>query len=310
MSNNLRGVKFGDTHTGSFGIYLSKVTIDTPKPKKFMVDIPGADGSLDMTDYFGGVKYDSRKLTFIFTFPQRGKQLLQVYSDFLNAVHGKHFDSIILDDDREFHYVGRVTVGNLAKSALSKVTVECECDPYKYSNARNVITLNVDSVEFPSGWLYGDVNGDGIIDQSDSDMLESLIGKRAFESDSALRADFDFDGVVSENEKTVLDYYLKYGNGQTFQEYVTTDPVSFNFRNCRRKIIDFGSSPVNVNFEVESIDGAKLWDLKIDSIPQFILTSRKSYSMILSGVHEIMITTAIDYTSGIFKISWDNQGSL
>ena len=309
MSDNLKGVKFGDIHTSTFGVYLSKITIGTPSPKKFMVDIPGADGSLDMTDYFGGVKYDNRKLTFIFTFPQRGKQLLNVYSDFLNAVHGKHFDSIILDDDNQFHYAGRVTVGNLAKAALSKVTVECECEPYKYSNTRKVITLNVDSVEFPENWLYGDVNGDGVIDQSDSEMIESLIGKRSFESDNALRADFDFDGKVTEDEKTVLDYYLKYGDGQTFQEYVTAEPVSFYFRNCRRKIIDFGGSPVKVNFEVESINSSKLWDLKIDNIPQFILTSRKSYSMILSGVHEIMITVPI-YTSGVFKISWDNQGSL
>lgn len=310
MSNDLKGVKFGNIHTKDFGIYLSKVTVGTPNPKKFTVDIPGADGSLDMTDYFGSVKYESRKLTFIFTFPQRGKQLINAYSEFLNAVHGKRFDSIILDDDRDFHYVGRVAVGNLAKASLSKVTVECECDPYKYSNSRNTITLNVDSVEFPENWLYGDVNGDGIIDQSDLELMDSLIGKRAFESDNALRADFDFDGKVSEIEKNVLDYYLKYGNGQTFQEYVTAEPVSFYFRNCRRKIIDFGGSPVKVNFDVESINGVKLWDLKIDNIPQFILTSRKSYSMILSGVHEIMITTAIDYTSGVFKISWDNQGSL
>ena len=104
MSDNLKGVKFGDIHTSTFGIYLSKVTIGTPSPKKFTVDIPGADGSLDMTDYFGGVKYDSRKITLIFTFPQRGQQLLTAYSDFLNAVHGKRFDSIILDDDDNFHY--------------------------------------------------------------------------------------------------------------------------------------------------------------------------------------------------------------
>ena len=96
MSDDLKGVKFGDIHTSTFGIYLSKVTIGTPNPKKFTVDIPGAYGSLDMTDYFGGVKYDSRKITFIFTFPQRGKQLLNAYFDFLNAVHGKRFDIIIL----------------------------------------------------------------------------------------------------------------------------------------------------------------------------------------------------------------------
>ena len=51
-----KGVKFGEIHTSSYGLVLSKKTIETPSPKLETVDIPGADGKLDMTEYFGDVK--------------------------------------------------------------------------------------------------------------------------------------------------------------------------------------------------------------------------------------------------------------
>ena len=53
-----KGVKFGEIHTSSYGLVLSKKTIETPSPKLETVDIPGADGKLDMTEYFGDVKYN------------------------------------------------------------------------------------------------------------------------------------------------------------------------------------------------------------------------------------------------------------
>lgn len=311
MSESIKGVTFGNIHTGSFGIYLSKVSIESPKPKQFLIDIPGADGSIDMTEYFGGVKYENRKITLVFTFPQRGKRLLAVYSDFLAAVHGKYFDSIILDDDKQFHYAGRITVGNLSKSSLSKINVECDCQPYKYSNAKKTVTINVTDTEFPDGWVYGDVNGDGVVDQSDLDMMTALIGRRSFESDAAIRADFDFDGIVTANEKNVLENYLKFpGTHDSFKSYVLAPPISFDFKNCRRKKIDFGSAPVNVTFAVENIDNFRKWELRIDGIPQFDFSVRTSYSMILRGVREVMIVTYGAETTGSFSVSWDNAGVL
>lgn len=309
--NGIKGVTFGDIHTSSFGIYLSNVTVGSPEPKQFLVDIPGADGSLDMSGYFGGVKYENRKITLVFTFPQKGKQLLYAYSDFLAAVHGKYFDSIILDDDPDFHYVGRISVGKLSKSVISKVNVECDCQPFKYGNTKNLVTINVVAPEFPDGWLYGDINGDSVIDRTDLSLMDSLIGKRSFESDAALYADFDFDGIVTRSEKDALENYLKFPGAYTsFKDHVTAEPVSLNFRNCRRKIIDFGSSPVNVDFTVISIDRTRLWELRIDNVPQFLFSSRKSYSMTLSGSHEIMIVTGNAYTTGSFGVSWDNAGTL
>ncbi len=201
----MKGVTFGTIHTSDFGIYLSSVTIGEAVVKKYQLDIPGASGSLDLTEFFGSVTYENRTLEFEFTFPQRNEKLLSAYSDFLQAVHGKEF-KIILDDDKDFHYVGRVNVGELKKSALSKVSVECDCQPFRYSNSTNVVEIIVDDVEFPTQWLYGDINGSGTITNVDLAAVKTMVGKKSYESETALRADFDFDGVVTDSEVNILEY--------------------------------------------------------------------------------------------------------
>ena len=305
----MKGVTFGDIHTSDFGVYFSSVVIGEAAVKSCCLDIPGASGSLDLTDFFGVVAYENRSLLFEFTFVQRNSALLSAYSDFLNALHGREF-SIILDDDPDFHYIGRVSVGELKKGAVSTVSVVCDCQPYKYSNSSNSVTITVEGIEFPDSWLYGDVDGDGEVTADDVTAVSRLIGKKSFESDGALRADFDFDGVVTETEKTVLENYLEYGSGKTFREYVCTDPVSFSFKNCRRVTIDFGDAPVDVTFTRVRMSRTNLWSLRIDNIPEFSLHGYKSHTARLCGKHEIMIVTSDANETGEFQVSWDNTGVL
>lgn len=308
---NIKGVTFGDIHTSTFGAYLSSVTIGKAEVKKHTVDIPGASGYLDMTEFFGSVCYENREITLKFTFPQRNQELLTAYSSLQNALHGKYFDSIILDDDKNFRYAGRVSVGELSKSKLSSVTVTCDCNPFKYGITPNKLIISVTDVEYPTDYLYGDVNGDGVIDNRDLVAVTAMIGKKTFESDSALRADFNFDGVVSEADEDVLSAYLKTSQSSTFKNYTLSNAFFYEtLRNCKRKTIDFGPAPVKVKFKREGTDHTRLWDLRIDNISQFGLHGEQEFSAILSGVHEIMITTANTNTTGDFSVTWDDVGTF
>ena len=181
MSHSMKGVTFGDIHTSKFGIYLSKAVIGSPQPKVYKVDIPGANGQVDFTEFFDGVKYENREIRLEFAFPQRNQQLLEVYSQLLSALHGKYFERIQLDDDSTYHYKGRVSVGELKKDVISKVTLVCDCWPYKLSDNVNSITLTVSDYEIPTDYLYGDVNGDGRITVSDVAALSVSYGRYAFE---------------------------------------------------------------------------------------------------------------------------------
>ncbi|MGN1480573.1 hypothetical protein [Porcipelethomonas sp.] len=142
--SNYKGVKFGDKHTSDYGIILSHKSIDAPAPKTETVDIPGADGSIDMTEYFGDVKYKNRKLKFEFSTSKSGGELLETYSAMLGDLHGRHFDSIILDDDPDYKYTGRVTNITLTEnSGISGIAVECDCEPYKLSVTLNSVDVAV-----------------------------------------------------------------------------------------------------------------------------------------------------------------------
>lgn len=149
---NYKGVKFDDKHTSTYGIVLSGKTIDPPEPKTESVDIPGADGSIDMTEFLGSVKYKNRKIRLYFSVVNKlNAELLETYSAILADLHGKRFESIILDDDPGYKYSGRVTGVTLSSSdSVPRISIEADCEPYKQS-----VNLNV--VAFTAGSANGDV---------------------------------------------------------------------------------------------------------------------------------------------------------
>lgn len=61
----MKGIKFGTYHTyDDFNMILSEKRIGSPSPKIETIDVPGGDGVLDLTEYFGDVKYGNRNLSF------------------------------------------------------------------------------------------------------------------------------------------------------------------------------------------------------------------------------------------------------
>ena len=57
----MNGIKFDDIHSFyDLNLVLSQVDIPPATAKTSFVDIPGADGSVDMTEALGSVKYKDR----------------------------------------------------------------------------------------------------------------------------------------------------------------------------------------------------------------------------------------------------------
>ena len=142
----MKQVHFGNYHSYvDFSLILSSKTIEAPEPKTESVEVPGSDGIIDLSDYFGEIKYKNRSLTFEFTAaPQiKLKDFLTLFSKIQNAIHGKRL-KIVLDDDPDFYYIGRVSVNEWKTDKnIGKITVECDCEPYKYKLNPTVIALNV-----------------------------------------------------------------------------------------------------------------------------------------------------------------------
>ena len=144
----MKGVKFDDYHSYlDFGLILSSHSIEGAKPKTEMIDIPGSDGSLDLSEYFGDVKYKDRKLSFTFSTIGRPSEFLQNYSRVQNLVNGRKM-KIVLDDDPDFYYVGRVTVDEWkSKPRVGSITIDCDCEPYKYKTYETVVVNKISGSE-------------------------------------------------------------------------------------------------------------------------------------------------------------------
>lgn len=144
----MKGITFGTTHTyRDLGLILGKKEIGSPSVKKNEVDIPGADGVLDMTEYHGEPKYENVKHKFEFSALVSPDDSLALFSRVKNALHGKKY-RIILDDDPAFYYVGRCHVSSYTdEKGIGKLNIECDCEPYKYKLNKTTVTRAIDGTQ-------------------------------------------------------------------------------------------------------------------------------------------------------------------
>ena len=144
----MEGITFGSFHSfNDLHLLLISKEIGSPEVKVDKIDVPGADSALDLTDFFGGPKYEDvkHKFTFSTIYPQ--SEFLSLFSAVKSAIHGKKM-RVILDGDPLFYYVGRCHVSAFTNDKnIGNVTVECECDPYKYKLEKTVVSKAINGAE-------------------------------------------------------------------------------------------------------------------------------------------------------------------
>lgn len=128
----MKGIYFDGIHSyKDLNLILSNVNIPPAMIKTSFVDIPGADGSIDLTEALGAVRYKDRTCSFVFSvfpyedFEEKKKQI----SNLLNGRKCK----IRLDKDSNYYWFGRCSVNAYASNKnLHKITVNATVEPYKY----------------------------------------------------------------------------------------------------------------------------------------------------------------------------------
>lgn len=141
----MKGVSFLGFHSYSdFHLLMTGKEIGSPEVKRQTVSLEGADGELDFTDFFGEPKYMNVQHQFTFESIQPRNEQLSQFTDIKNKIHGKK-GRIILDDDPSFFYVGRCGVSKYTNEKnIGKITVTCDCEPYKYKATETVVTQAVE----------------------------------------------------------------------------------------------------------------------------------------------------------------------
>jgi len=126
------GVTINGVHCTEYDLKLTSVSNPFPAVKAAAVEIPGADGTLDLTEIYGQPKFANRTLTMTFAdvrgyFTRYPDQSFAAWK-----MHGKKVP-IVLDEDPDFYYMGRISFGEWVQTgAAGELTVTADCDPFKY----------------------------------------------------------------------------------------------------------------------------------------------------------------------------------
>lgn len=144
----MKGVSFLGYHSDKdLKLLLTGKEIGAPEIKRQTIDIAGSDGELDFTDFFGEPKYANVQHQFTFESIRPRNDQLSQFTDIKNKIHGKK-GRIILDDDPSFFYTGRCSVSKYTNEKnIGKITVTCDCEPYKYKLTETVVTRAVNGTD-------------------------------------------------------------------------------------------------------------------------------------------------------------------
>lgn len=140
----MNGISFDDVHSfEDLHLVLSKVSIPPATVKTNFVDIPGGNGSVDLTEALGEVKFYDRECSFTFTvFPYDDFE--QKKTEVSNLLNGQR-KKICLDKDPGYYWDGRCSIDEYASDKnLHRIVVGATVAPYK-------LKPDVTKVIVPSG---------------------------------------------------------------------------------------------------------------------------------------------------------------
>lgn len=165
----MEGVLFGDKHSyRDWGLYLkARPEISPPKPKTVYVQIPEADGQLDLSDVLmGDIAFENRNITCNFLVVGGREKWADMYSEILDYLHGRKMQ-VVFDDDPSYYYEGRFQVDKWSSSSLSStIVISGNVEPYKIEDRSSL-----------DGWLWDDFcfDTDIVRDWGNLEVDESLV---------------------------------------------------------------------------------------------------------------------------------------
>lgn len=161
-------ITFGDKNTWDDWCMIPETEpyIAEPAPKTNYIDIPGANGSLDMSEAIAGYPlYQNRtgEITFLVmnknaaTIPNCNPiSFRNLSSNIMEYLHGKKMN-MILEDEKAYFYTGRFTVKPSPEQDFSKITIGYTLEPYKWSILGIVDNWIWDTFNFYTGVISSEL---------------------------------------------------------------------------------------------------------------------------------------------------------
>lgn len=143
-------ITFGDKNTWDDWhlIPQSRPVFLPPDVKTSYVEVPGADGKMDMTESLtGSVLYKNRQGTIQFYVDNGHEEWEVLYAKIMNYLHGQKMYAV-LEDDPSFYYEGRFSVNTWkSEKHRSEIYIDYDVAPYK-----------IDMLSSKDEWLWDPFN--------------------------------------------------------------------------------------------------------------------------------------------------------
>lgn len=128
-------ITFGtkNTWTDWHLIPASRPVVSPPSVKTTYVEIPGGDGSIDLSTALAGRPlYNDRSGSFQFYVENGHGNWFDIYYSIMTYLHGQKM-RMVLEDDPRYYYEGRFSVSGWQSGAsTSAITINYVLSPYKY----------------------------------------------------------------------------------------------------------------------------------------------------------------------------------
>lgn len=129
-------IQFGDKNTWEdwFIVPNEFPRFTPPEPKTTVIEIPGADGSLDLTEALtGDVKFKDRTGSLEFYAYNDNNPWFHKYTELINYLHGQRLQ-VVFEDDPAYYWLGRFKVNEWKSNPPTSIVIDYTVEPYKYEN--------------------------------------------------------------------------------------------------------------------------------------------------------------------------------
>lgn len=203
----------------------SRPVFNPPSKKTVLVDIPGSDGILDLSEVLTGYPvYNNREGSFEFIVENGYKDWSVLYSEISDYLHGKTMKAV-LEDDPNYYYEGLFSVNEWKSNSdgtWSNIVIDYNVKPYKFVNGITTLIYERGTYDISDSLKRMPVCPSFIVDSTDENGMT-----------------FQYTDPASSSEKTVT---MTNGSHQ-YPEIVLTKI------NDNTKIVIGGSGRMTIKFQ-------------------------------------------------------------
>ena len=116
-----------------YGLYLIDREIGVAAPNLYQTTVPGRNGKLDLTDFYGDVTFQNRSIKM--KFAKKVDKDTKELQYFLERKYSGQMAKVSFGDDEDYYWNGRLTIeSNDDDTEIYQIEFTLDAHPFKYLN--------------------------------------------------------------------------------------------------------------------------------------------------------------------------------